>query len=910
MSVPCGTPFASIRPEPCGTIEVTILLLSKLRALFDRHRLDHDLDDEIRSHIELATEDYIRRGYSPAEARRKAQLKFGTIEASKDAHRDARGMVWIEGLFHDLRFAVRGMARDRGFTLTSIMILALVLGLNVAVFAVVDTMLFRGFPLVKDNSRLVYIQERYTLANGCCLLYADFLAWRDQAHSFQDMAFLGGKPVSISEADYGSRDAYPTLVTANTFSLLGLRPALGRDFLPADELPGAVQVVILSYRVWVERYGRRGDIIGRQLRINNAPATIIGVMPEGFDFPEYGVAMWIPLQPTKEMLERRVDGFFAIGRLTAGATIEQARAELDGVNEALEAAFPASNKGVRATARLFPEFELGPDAKMIYRSVWAAAGFVLLIACANLANLTVARTLGRARELATRIALGAGHWRMTRQLLTESALLAITGGGLGWCLGKLALREWIDTTWTRYVVLDYSTGPEIFAYWAAITVAAAVLFGFIPLAQVLRADVNGRMKSDALRVTTGATMSRRTKRLSAALVAAQMALAIVLLAGSGVLARSLWNILSAEVGVRGADRFLVGQVQISREDFPSSLARNAYWDRLQADLEGIPGVAATALASSVPLGNPGAAPFELETGLPVARHKPIVTRMAAGPGYFSTLGVAMLSGREFTNSDNPGASPVAIVNQSFVNQYWPGQTAIGRSIGFQGGDQRIRWYSVIGVASNIMQDRPLRDKFVPIVYLPFRQDPSATGALLVKVRVTPVQVAPKVRATVESSAPGATLEDYSTLQATFGFDRGRMDLEHAELGKHATVAAVFAILALLLSSIGLYAVVAHSVGQRTKEIGVRMALGAAPRRIRGLILGEALTPVFAGLIIGLAASLTVNRLLQSQLVGISPYDVVTFSAAPLILLLVAAFGCLLPVRRTMRVDPAVALRHD
>ena len=312
--------------------------------------------------------------------------------------------------------------------------LALVIGLNVAVFAVVNTMLFRGYHLVKDNSRLVYIQERYTLTNGCCLLYADFLAWRDQAHSFRDMAFLATKPVVINDNEYGTRDATPTLLTANTFAMLGVHPALGRDFVPADEVPGAPQVLILPYGDWVTRYGRRADIIGHRLRINAAPATIIGVMPEGFDFPEHGV-MWMPLQPTKEMLDRKVDGGSAIGKLTTGATIERARTELDGVNQALEQAFPASNKGVRATAA----------EETSRNSVWVrmsrrstAAGMVgrgleLLIDCANSANLPLARTECRARELSTRMALGAGHWRMSRQLLTESSLLAIAGGGLGWC---------------------------------------------------------------------------------------------------------------------------------------------------------------------------------------------------------------------------------------------------------------------------------------------------------------------------------------------------------------------------------------------------------------------------------------------------------------------------------------------
>jgi predicted permease len=418
--------------------------------------------------------------------------------------------------------------------------------------------------------------------------------------------------------------------------------------------------------------------------------------------------------------------------------------------------------------------------------------------------------------------------------------------------------------------------------------------------------VNGGLKSDA----RGATMSRGTKRLSAALVAGQTSLAIVLLAGAGVLARSLWNIVDSEVGVRGADRILVGEVQVPREEYPSPEGRNAYWEGLEANLKTITGVETTTLASTIPVGNPGVVPFELEAGHTDEERKPTVSRLAAGPDYFRTLGVAMFAGREFAGTDGPGTPPVAIVNQSFVNQYWPGESAVGRRIGFRGRDEETHWYSVIGVASNIMQDRPLRDKFLPIVYVPFRQNPSTIGALLVRTRVPANQVAAQVRAAIEGSALGVTLEDYSTLQATFGFDRDRMDLEHAELGKHAAIAPIFAILALLLGSVGLYAVVAHSVGQRTKEIGVRMALGAVPEKIRRLILGEAFTPVFVGLAIGLAASLGVNRVLQSQLVGVSPYDATTLSVAPLILLLVAALGCLLPVRRAMRVDPAVALRHD
>lgn len=313
--------------------------------------------------------------------------------ALNGGRRESGGSAWLEGLYQDLRYAARGFARDRGFTLTTIAMLALVLGLNVAVFAVVNTMLFQGFPLVKDNSRLVYIQERYTLTNGCCLLYADFLAWRDQVHSFSEMAFVGSKPAAIHDDEYGTRDANPTLLTANTFELFGVRPALGRDFVRTDELPGAPQVLILSYADWVTRYGRRADIIGHQLHVNKAPATIIGVMSEGFDFPAHG-AMWMPLQPNKEMLDRKADGFFAIGRLRAGATLKRARAELDGVNQALEMTFPASNKGVRPTARNFSEFNFGSGCQDDLRFGMAGCRFGAVDCLRELGGLDAGAHIG------------------------------------------------------------------------------------------------------------------------------------------------------------------------------------------------------------------------------------------------------------------------------------------------------------------------------------------------------------------------------------------------------------------------------------------------------------------------------------------------------------------------------------
>lgn len=875
---------------------------SRFLTVFRREQLDCELDTEIRSHIELAAEDYVRHGMPPAEAQREARLRFGAVEASKDAHRDARGLAWLEGLLYGLRFAVRSLARDRGFTLTAVATLALAIGLNVAVFAVVNTMLFRGFPLVKDNDRLIYMQERYTLRT-CCLLYPDFLAWREQAKSFQEMAMAGGKLISLKDGA-GARDASVTTLTANTFHLLGVAPVMGRDFTAADEVAGAPQVLMLTYRAWL-RFGKRPDIIGRVVTIDKAPATVIGVMPEGFDFPSHGL-FWMPLQPTTDMLDRKPGGYMVVGRLADGASKATAQAELDVINRRLENEFPATNKGVRARLFNYAQFELGPDAATIYGSLWTAALFVLLIACANLANLTLTRTLGRAREFATRIALGAGPWRLVRQIFGESLLVAAAGGAIGWWLARWGVRVWADATWSQYVVLDYSSDAGTIEYLLGITLAAALLFGLLPVARNLRPASNVSLQGDG----RGATIGHGVKRIASVLVAGQMTLAVVLLAGAGVLARSLWNIVGANVGVKDADKVLIGSVGVSREDYASANARNAFWGRLRSKVMATPGVESVSTANAIPVGNPSSMAFELGGGQTGAREKPTVTTIAAGAGYVHTVGARIIEGREFLDSDRPGSPPVAIVNQSFAAQYWRGQDPVGKRLRVIRDNQPSEWSTVVGVVSNVMQNRPLRDRFVPVVYVAFRQNPSTRAFLFVRTRAPAGELTASVRRIIEGDAPGIELEDYSTLAASFAFDRGRMDLEHAELGKNAAVAPVFAGIALLLAVVGVYAVVAHFVRQRTKEIGIRLAIGATSGDVSLLILREGMLPVVTGLVFGLAAALAVNRVLRSQLVNVSPYDAVTFTVAPLVLICVALAACLLPIRQATGVDPAAALRED
>jgi len=825
--------------------------------------------------------------------------------------------LWLEEILHDLRLALRGLRRDRVFALAAIAMLALAIGLNVTVFSVMNTMLFRGFPIVKRNDRPVYMQERYP-SGLCCMSYADFEDWRSQSHSFQGMAFVAGKPIAFRDGEgHTTLDTSTATVSANAFELLGVSPILGRDFAPADEAPGAPLVAILSYHFWESRFGKRANVAGSIVHINGAPATIVGVMPEGFDFPEER-NLWTPLAHTPQLHERSPGGYMAFGRLRDGASVQSARAELETINRRLASAWPATNRGVTPRVDTFSQFFIGPDASIIYGSLWAASWFVVLIACANLANLTLARTMGRSREFSTRMALGAGQWRMTRQILVESLALVSIGGALGWQLARWSVRTWAVATASRYQILDYRIDSSTFAYLVAASLGSAVLFSLAPIGRVLQLGVGGVLKGDARPITQGL----RGKHLAAALVAVQMALAIVLLSGAGVLARSLWHVVGARTGVRDPENVLAGWVRLPSEKYRSPTTRLAYFDQLEAQLRTIPGVEHESVSSTIPVGSGNLRAFEIEGRPDTPGSGQSAQFLTAGTDYFRVLGTPAISGRDFNDGDRPAALPVAIVNQSFAASFFPGEQPLGKRVRAQDRNNKPgEWRTIVGVVPNIMQGDATRQRFKPLVYVPFKQNPaerannidgeSFSGAwFLLRTGVPLDQVAQAIRSAVHKLDPDVILEDFTTLKASFAFRRDRMDIEHAEMGKHAAVAPIFAAIALLLAAIGLHAAIAHSVSQRTKEIGVRVAIGAAAQDIRVLVVRDGMAPVAVGLLLGLITSLGVNRVLQSQLVGVSPYDLATMTAAPLVLILVALLACQIPARRAINIDPAAALRHD
>jgi putative ABC transport system permease protein len=494
---------------------------------------------------------------------------------------------------------------------------------------------------------------------------------------------------------------------------------------------------------------------------------------------------------------------------------------------------------------------------------------------------------------------------MVRQILQEMLLLAACAGGLVWWLTMWSVHAWADITASNYQVLDYHVDFGIFLYLLTITLVTTILASVPAIVRVLQLGESGGLTGD----TRGTTQGPSTRRLAGGLIAGQMALAIVLLAGSGILVRSLIKIVDADTGVRDPRHVLVAAIRLPSDEYSTPAARLTYFDRLLTAVRGIPGVETDSLGSTVPVRGINVRKIEIE-GRPPSLAGDAVPFLTVGADFFHVMGVSALTGRDFSDADHIGTLPVVVVNRSFAGRFWPGEQPIGKRLRVMTQTRPLGWLTVIGVAPNIMQADPTRQQFRPLAYVPFRQQPSTRAFLFVRTTVLPRDVAPVVRAEAHSLEPEVIVDDPTTLQKLFAFDRDYMDPAHSELGKHAVVAPVFAAVALLLAAIGLYAVIAHSVAERTREIGVRMAIGASSNHVRSLILRDGMAPVAIGVVLGLAASFIVNRILHSQLVGVSPYDVSTMTLAPSVLIIVALLACYVPARRAMSVEPAVALLHE
>ncbi len=799
----------------------------------------------------------------------------------------------------DLRFALRMLLSHRWFSAAVVATLALGIGLNTMVFTLVNAALFKPVPL-PGGERLVSVRNRNIAQgnSGMGVSYPDFREYRAHASAFEALEAAISEPAVLSERGNPPQSYRMDRVSSGIFEMLHMQPVLGRGFNPSDEKPGAESVVLLGYGVWQARYGGAHNVLGRVVRVNEKPSTIIGVMPEGFKFPNLE-DLWTPLVPTPELENRSQRPLSLFGILKRGTTIGQARAELDGVAGRLAAEYPDADKGVGVLVETFHERYNGGPIKRIFLLMLAAVGFVLLIACANIANMMLSRALGRQREISIRAAMGASRWQLIRQLLIESLFLSALGGVLGLALSAGGVR-WFDLGtqdvgrpyWIHFT-MDYS----VFAYFAGLCVFSGLLFGLAPALRSSRVDLNNTLKEGIRSAGT-----RRGGRLAGLLVIGQFALTLVLLTGAGIFVRSFLANLSLNRLVP-ADRLLTAGVRLPKQGYATPEARLHFFEQLLPRLRALPGVTHVGMASNLPGLYAGSRHIEIEGGALVnPAHRPSASVLVQSPGYFAAINLPLVLGRDFNEMDGAAGRQSAVVTRGFAERYWPRQTAIGKRFRFYDKDKPGEWISVIGVSANIIQE-PNEKAPNPLLFVPYRQERNDSMSLLVRSAANPTALASAVRTAVQNLDQNLPLVDVRTLANAVAHNQWFLRLFGA-------VFAVFALIALVMASVGIYAVMAQAATSRTREIGVRMALGATSRNILGLVLGRGVTQLIAGLVFGLAAAFPAARLMAALPFGVSPTDPIVFVTVSLLLASVGIFACWLPARRAAALNPVNAIRYE
>lgn len=802
-------------------------------------------------------------------------------------------------LIQDVKYALRVLKKSPGVTLLAIGALALGIGANAAIFSVADALLLRPEPF-PNLSRLVLMYNKVgSLTDENSMYPADFEVLRAQNHSFEKLASYAPTDASLSGEGNPER-VEAVRITPNFFDVLGVRPLLGRGFANGEAEPGSDTEAILSYGLWQSRFGGNREVIGKQTHINGRSYTIIGVMGKDFDYP-IATQLWEPLGFTAaDKNDRGHNYVFPVGLLKRGVSASQAASEVDGIGRELGKEFPRSNARMTIRAVPFRTYATDELTHEFMLLLLAAVGFVLLIACANVANLQLARVAGRDREIALRAALGASRWRVVRQLLTESVILALAGATAG-----LLLANWAVTLTINYIpagVSRYIAGwSRIALDWRAVlyTVALAVLAGIIAgLAPALghsRPDLSNALKEG------GRGGGRTSHRLRSALVVAEVAASLVLLIAAGLLTKGFRALLDAQ-NKFSPNSLLTANITLPMNKYPDQAKRAAFYQQALANMASIPGVESASFATAVPNSDQQSYhPFSGE-GRPWSEDAGhIALRESVSPSYFRTLHLALLQGREFAAADGPNSLRVAIISRSIAERYWPGERAVGKRIKDGRPDAKNPWMTIVGVVADVKYNA-----YFPVsaaVYMSYLQDADMSGAFLLRTSGDPLGFISAVRAKIASVDPDQPIYEPKTLA----------QLTHEELvgiSFIATVMGVLGLIALVLASSGVYGVMAHSVTERTHEIGIRLALGAERREVLQWIAGRGMRLAAIGLAIGLALAFAAARLLATVLFGVSATDPLIFAGIPAILGAVALAACYLPARRAMKVDPIVALRYE
>lgn len=861
----------------------------KLHSLTNR-RLDRDLDDELSSHIEMRVEELVAEGWAPDKARIEARRHFGNFGRTIEQTRELHVFNFIESIIHDVRYGLRRLYREPAFTLAAIITLGLVIGANGAVFSLTEAILLRPLPYPKPD-QLMILWGQNVESKKTAISVPELEDYR-KARSLAMLAATTSQSVNLTGIDEPTR-VIGGFVSSNFFAVLGVKAAIGRFFLQDDDKPGAARVCVVSHGVWQDRFGGDPKLLGRSLTLNNELYTVVGIMPPSFQERFNNAGIWLPFQYYPNYGRDRTQLIvIAIGRLAEGSTIGQASAELASIAKQLEAQYPESNRS--RTVALVPLHEqMVSGARQTVLVLAGAVVCVLLIGCANIAGLLMAKAVGRKQEMAIRTSLGAGRGRLVRQLLTESVLLALGGGLFGVVLAasgmSLMNASWADLMNGTALTLN----GTVMAYLLGISLVTGILFGLAP---VLFARPQ---TATALRQRGSGAGQGRFRDV---LVTAQLALALVLLIGAGLMLKSVARLSGVDPGFRG-ERVLTMEYRVPRNKYPKGEQQTQFHNEVVARVAALPGVEAAGLVGGLPFaGNFNTANITLPDRPEPPREAPFtVSFNMATPGYFRTVGTPLLEGRDFQLNDSASTAPVAIVSRSFVKRYWPGQNPIGMQVRVPAGVNGVT-AAIVGVVGDTLENA-LDDVGIPQIYLPYAQRPFIFATLAVRTRGEPLAMTRAVQQAIWSIDKDQPMWKIRTLESlvyrSFSYRRYTLVL----LGG-------FSALALLLAAIGIYGVLAYSITQRTAEFGIRAAIGATPADIVRLVVGRGALLIGAGIASGIIASLALVRFLRTQVYDVSTEDPAVYASLSLLLLLVALLAVLLPARRAMRIDPVVALRQE
>src|ERR1051325_1260 len=806
----------------------------------------------------------------------------------------------MDNLLSDIRYGVRNLIKRPGFTLIAVVTLALGIGANTSIFSAINALLLHPLP-IPDQSRIMAIWDKNP-SHGLDhneVTVANYFDWRAQNSSFEKLTLYRWWSVNLTGLETPER-IQGFLVTGNFFDTLGVHPTMGRAFTEEENQPGKDAVAIIAYSLWQRRFGGDPNIINKTINVNSITRTVVGVLPPKFNFPK-GAEVYAPIALTPQLVASRQNhAYYVLGRLKSGVSQQAAQADIDAIAARLEQQFPQTNTGLGAV--VIPV--LKDTVRMYDVALWmlmAAVGFVLLIACANVANLMLARASGRQKEIAVRVALGASRWRVVRQLLTESLIVAFIGGGFGvliafWGINLLrganpGEAEKFAPGWDQLGI-----NFPVLAFTLFLSLISGLVFGLLPAVQASNPNLNNSLKEG------GRTGGGGSHRLRSSLVVFEIALSLILLVGAGLLLRSFLSLLKTNPGFE-PDHLMTMNLLLPSAKYKEDAQVVAFYKELVQRAQQVPGVKDAALVNYIPLGGSNSSDGFLVEGVPepppgqefVGRYR------VCTPDYFRTMGISVLRGRSFSDADKAGSPPVAIVNENMAWTYWANGDAIGKRFRFYGPLERSPWIQIVGIINDVRHD--LNTPINPEYYLPHAQDTWNAMVLVARTNVDPASTASALRQQVWAIDKDQPVFDVKTMTEVRSNSVALYSFSSVMLG-------IFAAVALLLAAVGIYGVLAFAVTQRTQEIGIRMALGAKSSDVLRLVLRHGMGMTLLGICIGLAGAWGLTRFISGLLVGVSSTDLVTFSVVTFTLLSAALLACYVPARRATKVDPLVALRYE